>query len=405
MTERQRKTNRQSFGSTRKLPSGKWQARYPDEAGRPMTAPTTFGTKREALDHLAAVQADRLRGSYIDHRSGVQPFGDYARAWINAGGSRGKLAPRTAELYADIVDRQLERFDAMPLSAISGATVRAWYTAMRRTLAAAATARGGSGETRLRQSYALLRAILMTAVNDRIISENPARIVGAGVAKSPERPHLDPATFARIVAEHPEDMRPLLVLAFGAHLRIGELIALERRDLDLDSATLVVERQTITVGGEEITTPTKTGGARTVTLPATVVDIMREHLDGRPAAFGKAPLFARPDGRPISRGQIQWQWRKATTALELRHFHPHDIRHAGLTAAAQAGATLRELMDRAGHRTAKAAMLYQHVGAERGQVIAAGIDAALAGGSRGRYGTRLARTAVEELPAIPTAVE
>ncbi|AZZ48004.1 site-specific integrase [Rathayibacter rathayi] len=400
-----RKTNRASFGSTRKLPSGRWQARYPDEAGRPMNAPTTFVTKREALDHLAAVQADRLRGSYIDHRSGARPFGEYARAWIAAGGSRGKLAPRTAELYLDILDHQLARLEAMPLSAITGPTVRSWYAATRRSLASAAVKRGGTGETRLRQAYALLRAILTTAVNDRLIAENPARIVGAGVAKSPERPHLDAPTFARIVSEHPADYRPLLVLAFGAHLRVGELVALERRDLDLDTGTLVVERQTITVGGEEVTTPTKTGASRTVTLPATVVDIMREHLDSRASSFGKAPLFARPDGRPISRGQIQWQWRKATTALDLTQFHPHDIRHAGLTAAAQAGATLRELMDRAGHRTAKAAMLYQHVGAERGQVIAAGIDAVLAGGSESRYGTQMARTDEDELPLLPLLAE
>lgn len=208
MSDRMRKTNRASFGSARKLPSGRWQARYVDEAGRPMTAPSTFETKRAALDHLAAVQADRLRGSYIDHRSGARPFGDYARAWIAAGGSRGKLAPRTAELYVDILDHQLTRLEAMPLNAITGPTVRDWYAATRRSLASAAVKRGGTGETRLRQSYALLRAVMATAVNDRLIAENPARIVGAGVAKSPERPHLDAPTFARIVSEHPADYRP-----------------------------------------------------------------------------------------------------------------------------------------------------------------------------------------------------
>ncbi|NQX11826.1 site-specific integrase [Microbacteriaceae bacterium VKM Ac-2855] len=404
-TKRTRKTNRAAFGSTRKLASGRWQARYPDEAGRPMNAPTTFPTKREALEHLAAVQADRLRGSYIDHRSGAQPFGPYARAWIAGGGSRGKLAPRTSELYSDILARQLDRFDAMPLSAITRPTVRTWYAATRRTLATATRQRGGRGETRLRQSYALLRAIMATAASDRLISENPCRIVGAGVAQSPERPHLEPATFARIVAAHPADFRPMLALAFGAHLRIGELIALERRDLDLDSGTLVVERQTITIGGHDTTTPTKTGDSRTVALPATVVAMMRDYLAERPVTFGKAPLFARSDGRAVSRTQLQWQWRKATAALDLQQYHPHDVRHSGLTAAAQAGATLREIMDRAGHRTAKAALIYQHVGAERGRVIAAGIDAALAGGSTSPYGTQLARTGVHDVATLPTAIE
>ncbi|WP_258065435.1 tyrosine-type recombinase/integrase [Rathayibacter sp. AY1B8] len=159
------------------------------------------------------------------------------------------------------------------------------------------------------------------------------------------------------------------------------------------------------MGGRDATTPTKTGEARTVTLPATVVGIMRKHLGSRPATFGKAPLFARPDDRPVSRSQLQWQRRKATKALNLQQYHPHDVRHGGLTAAAQAGATLREILDRAGHRTAKAALIDQHVGAERGQVIAAGIDAALTEVPGSPYGTQVARTSADQVAALATAAE
>ena len=53
----------------------------------------------------------------------------------------------------------------------------------------------------------------------------------------------------------------------------------------------------------------------------------------------------------------------------------HDVRHAGLTAAAQVGATTRELMARAGHRTARAALIYQHAAEERDAVLAARLDA------------------------------
>jgi integrase len=40
--------------------------------------------------------------------------------------------------------------------------------------------------------------------------------------------------------------------------------------------------------------------------------------------------------------------------------HFHDLRHAGNTLTAATGATLRELMDRTGHSTARAALIYQH---------------------------------------------
>lgn len=50
------------------------------------------------------------------------------------------------------------------------------------------------------------------------------------------------------------------------------------------------------------------------------------------------------------------------------------MRHAGLTMAAQGGATTRELMARAGHSTARAALIYQHAAEERNVAIAATLD-------------------------------
>jgi integrase len=43
----------------------------------------------------------------------------------------------------------------------------------------------------------------------------------------------------------------------------------------------------------------------------------------------------------------------------------HDLRHAGNTLTADAGASLRELMDRMGHSSTRAALIYQHSSDER----------------------------------------
>ena len=48
----------------------------------------------------------------------------------------------------------------------------------------------------------------------------------------------------------------------------------------------------------------------------------------------------------------------------------HDLRHTGATLAAAAGATLPELMARLGHRSMRAAMIYQHAAADRDKIIA-----------------------------------
>ena len=45
--------------------------------------------------------------------------------------------------------------------------------------------------------------------------------------------------------------------------------------------------------------------------------------------------------------------------------HFHDLRHTGNTLAAHAGASLRELMDRMGYSSTRAAMVYLHATDER----------------------------------------
>lgn len=399
MTEKKkRRVNRNHFGSVRQLPSGRWQGRYPDERGLPMVAPRTFDTRAEAESHLAEVRADRARGVYHDPRSGGVMFGTFAREWIENGGSRGTLAPRTRELYLDILTRQLlPYFDGMTLEAIRADTVRRWYRGMQAAYAAKnltgyrSTAPVGS--TRMRQAYALLRAIMATALADGRVRANPCAIRGAGVATSPERPSLSIVDFMRVVEAHPEPLRPLLHLALGAHLRLGELLALQRGDLDLKTGMLRVERQLVTVAGTEVITKTKTGKGRAVMLPAVTVDIIASYLASKAKALPRAPLFTQADGEPYSRTQIQRAWRKAARGLGLGEFHLHDLRHSGLTIAAQSGATVRELMDRAGHSTSAAAMRYQHAAEERGSIIAAGMNTALEGLSGGPTGTGLARTA------------
>ncbi|MGH8997619.1 MAG: hypothetical protein ACRDYB_16605 [Acidimicrobiales bacterium] len=50
--------------------------------------------------------------------------------------------------------------------------------------------------------------------------------------------------------------------------------------------------------------------------------------------------------------------------------HFHDLRHSGLTWTAATGATLAELMRRAGHATPRAALIYQHATEDRDRVLA-----------------------------------
>jgi integrase len=63
-------------------------------------------------------------------------------------------------------------------------------------------------------------------------------------------------------------------------------------------------------------------------------------------------------------------WVSALVAAGLPAMHFHDLRHTRNMLAADAGANLRELMERMGHSTTRAATVYLHGGTERQQAIA-----------------------------------
>ena len=55
-----------------------------------------------------------------------------------------------------------------------------------------------------------------------------------------------------------------------------------------------------------------------------------------------------------------------------------DLRHTGNTLAAASGASTRELMQRMGHASMRAALIYQHATSERDREIASAMDRRIA---------------------------
>lgn len=74
----------------------------------------------------------------------------------------------------------------------------------------------GVSDTMLAKAYRLLRAILMTAVDDELISRNPCRIRGAGNESPAERPILTVEQVYMLADEMPERLRALILAATSA---------------------------------------------------------------------------------------------------------------------------------------------------------------------------------------------
>src|SRR4051794_35615594 len=100
---RRRRTmsGRRRFGAVRKLPSGRWQARFRDpETGLVRTAPQTFTTKTEASRWLSIIEADMTRGLWHDPKRGEVMFGEVAEQWY---ATKLHLRPSTQHIYRTLL--------------------------------------------------------------------------------------------------------------------------------------------------------------------------------------------------------------------------------------------------------------------------------------------------------------
>lgn len=356
---------RRRWGSVRKLPSGRFQARYPGPDGLPRNAEETFATKGDAEAWLVETEADMRREEWRDPNAGAVNFLVYATAWID----ERDLAPLTEELY-----RRLLRLHLAPvcggsdLKEITAPQVRSWRAELRK--------RGI--KTTAAKAYRLLKSVMETAVDDELIRRNPCRIKGGGKEEAAERPH---ATVEQVL-QLAELMGPrwqlmVFIAAFMA-LRPEEQAELRRRDVDLERRVVWVRRAApeLSTGERAVGDPKSEAGKRAVGIPPEIVPEFEQHLRWYAQDGEDGLLFVGERGAPFRRSTFGRKWRKARAKLGMHGFRFYDLRHTGNVLAASTGASLRDLMTHMGHNSARAALIYQHATAEQQTEIANGISAA-----------------------------
>ncbi len=106
-------------------------------------------------------------------------------------------------------------------------------------------------------------------------------------------------------------------------------------------------------------------------MPPHIRDGLADHLSVHVGRSNTALVFESPSGGHVGEWEYRKVFRPAAVAIGKPDLRVYDLRHAGAVAAAQAGATIAELMHRIGHTTPQMAMRYQHVAAGRDAEIAA----------------------------------
>ncbi len=357
---------KRSFGSVRKLPSGRFQARFDHpETRQTVSAPSTFRTKADATAWLAGAQADIIRGHRAEKYVPTVSLESYASTWL----ANRVLRPRTVELYQGLLDRHINpTLGKVALGRITPALVREWHGRLAKA--------EKPGPTTVAKAYRLLHAICETAYVDELISRNPCNLKGASVERSAERPVLTVQQLDRVVACMEERYRAMVILAAWCSMRLGELLALTRGDIDLEAGSVRVDKSAAEMAnGKRLTGPPKTAaGVRVMFIPPHVLGDVRAHLDEFTGPEPDDLVFVGIKGQPVRRATLYTAWRRTMAAANLgaglSGFRFHDLRHTGATLAAGAGASTRELMARLGHSSTAAAMRYQHATSDRDAVIA-----------------------------------
>ena len=299
-------------------------------------------------------------------------FDSYAQDWLAA---RTHLRPKTVELYDYLLRLHLSpTFGHVSINKITVAMVRDWNAKLRS---------GPLSETTAAKAYRLLRQIIESSVDDRLIRENPCRVKGAATERTREReiPSLDEVV--RLAEAIEPRYRAMVLLAATVGLRKGECFGLARRHLALEQEpfTVTVERGRLETvkHGMIFQEPKTLAGYRMVAIPPSLVPELQQHLDLFADRGPDSLLFTdeRTGDTPI---KTYWRtaWDKARNGAEVDCTF-HDLRHVARTLNAAAGATIKEAMARLGHNSPEAALRYQHASKARDHQIAADIDRLLRG--------------------------
>ena len=186
----------------------------------------------------------------------------------------------------------------------------------------------------------------------------PPRLRGPRLKKGLPRPITpdEAVNVADLVAGNAEEAwigardRAVLLLMYGAGLRIAEALSLTGADLPL---------------GETLRVTGKGGKQRVVPVLPLVSAAVADYAARSPWPVQKdQPLFRGAKGGPLGQGMVQKAMARARIALGLpATATPHALRHSFATHLLGAGADLRSLQELLGHASLGSTQIYTRVDA------------------------------------------
>lgn len=333
---------------------------------------TVKGTKKEAELALAKlVQAAESGLDFDATRLTVEAF---AERWLS--NAQPRIRPKTYDRYAEIF-----RLHIVPV--IGKIRLDKLQPLHLERVYEEAFKKGRSAQTVL-HIHRLLYTALRQAVAWQLLSRNVAEAV---TPPRPEPRDVEPLTKEGVLtllgAVRGTELEVPTVLSLGTGLRMGEVLGLRWKDVDLEEGRArIVQTIQQTSEGAKIVPPKTHRSRRIVLLPTFVVQTLKRHKANqgeRRLAIGSAwvdndLVVERGDGQPMLTRVLSRRFSTAArkTGLELTF---HGLRHGHATLMLAAGVNLKVVSERLGHSTIGiTADLYTHVAEEVHRQAANSLD-------------------------------
>ena len=309
-------------GNVRRLPSGRYQARFPRARGKRFTS-RTFDRKIDAERWLAEQNVDRDQGMQINPRGSAATVGEVAQRFS---ASRTHLAPSTQSRDKTYLNLICDEWGEVPLGRVRNGEVQEWVDSL------------DMAPSTRRHVALLFGQVLDRAVADRLIATSPLRLSLPRAQRSEQRFLAPPeiATLAGCIDEH---YKPLMMVAVLTGLRWGELLALSPASIDPEGRSLTVSASISEVNGQFARrTPKTAAGMRNLALSDSAIT----YLESVP--------FLSPEGRMIRRSNFRRRiWLPAVNEAGLSGLRFHDLRHTHASLLIAAGEHPLVISRRLGH--------------------------------------------------------
>lgn len=266
---------------------------------------------------------------------------DLLNGWIKA--VTPTLGPQTLVSYVNIVTRHLvPGFSGIVLDALDETDIEDY---IEKKLAS------GLSPRTVQYHHRLLSLALSRAEARGQVAANVARRVKAPAPRPPEIHPLTKTEVAKLLDGTSGQDHNLYAVAIFTGLRLGEIVGLRWRSVDLAAGTLTVDQAVGRIAQRNAILPPKSKTSRrTIPLPRQALDALK---DQKRAATSKELVFANDEGGLLIGTTIgsRFEWHLKRLGIPKRRFH--DLRHTCATLMLGAGGNLDDVKRFLGHSSIK----------------------------------------------------